>query len=428
MNNNFVRTQIGAGIHFNRITDCKFKHSRLSVNFILPLDAQRASDNAAVPYILRMGCRALPDFSSLNARLQELYGASLDGAVSKFGGYQVMEVSIRFLDNRYALQGEDIMADCAALLAGIVLDPKLEDGLFAEKDVALQRRYIEDTIQAEINDKRAYAISQCIQQMCAGEPVAVKTYGYPHTAQAITAKSATDAYKNMLRTASVEIIFTGSGQSQAAEDLLAIAFELIDRDPIDHLPVKLRPSAQKVTEKIETMDLSQSKLVMGMRCGDISTMREINAARVFSAMYGGTPFSKLFANVRERLSLCYYCASRFDSATRLLMVDSGIEAANKQTARDEIMAQLAAVASGDFTDEELADTKLLLGNSILSTTDSATSLEGWYMAQILRGQSVSPIQDIENLNEITRDEVIEAAKKVTLDTVYFLTGQQEESI
>ena len=428
MSSSFERVQVGEGIHFSRITDPKFKHNRLSINFILPLDKAAASDNAVVPFVLRMGCKALPDFSSLNARLGELYGASLDAGVVKFGGYQVMEVSIRFLDNRYALEGEDLTGECAALLAGIALEPKLDSaGLLDEKDVALQRRYVQDTIEAEINDKRPYAISQCIQEMCAGEPVAVKTYGYPDTAEAITPNSATVAYRNMLRVAPIEIIFTGSGNPDTARELLSAAFKGIERQPVDCPPIKLRPTAQSVREKTETMEVGQGKLVMGMRCGELTTQRELNAARMFSAMYGGTAFSKLFLNVREKLSLCYYCASRFDSTTRLMMVDSGIEAANKQKAQDEIMAQLGAVTRGEFTDEELANTKLLLSNSILSTTDSAGALEGWYMAQILRGQSLSPQQDIENINTVTREEVIEAAGKVTLDTVYFLTGEEEGS-
>ena len=428
MSNSFERVLLGDGVHFSRITDPKFKHNRLTVNFILPLDKATASDNAVVPYVLRMGCKALPDFSSLNARLQELYGATLEAGVSKFGGYQVMEVSIRFLDNRYALEGEDITGECAALLAGIVLEPKLDEaGLLDEKDVALQRRYVQDTIEAEINDKRPYAISQCMQEMCAGEPVAVKTYGYPETAAAITPASASAAYRNMLRTAPVEIVFTGSGNPDTAKKLLASAFKGLQREPVGYPLIKLRGVAEQVREKTETMEVGQSKLVMGMRCGEISTQRELNAARMFSAMYGGTAFSKLFLNVREKLSLCYYCASRFDSTTRLMMVDSGIEAANKQKAQDEIMVQLKAVAQGDFTDEELANTKLLLGNSLLTTTDSANAMEGWYMAQILRGQSLTPQQDIENINSVTRDEVIEAARKVSLDTIYFLTGEEEGS-
>ena len=427
MSNSLARTRIGDGVHFNRISDPKFKHNRLSVSFITPLSRAGASDNAAAPLILRMGCRLLPDFSSLNARLGELYGASLDAIVSKFGGYQVLEVSIRGLDNRYALENEDITEECAGLLAQIVLDPKLDaGGFFDSKDTALQRRYVQDTIEAEINDKRAYALSQCLQAMCEGEPAAVRAYGYPETAAAITPESAAKAYRNMLRGAPVEIFFTGSGDAGGAEKIFAEAFAGLSREPGGYPLVKLHPRAETVREKTETMELSQSKLVLGMRCGELETPEKLNAARLFSAMFGGTPFSKLFLNVREKLSLCYYCASRFDPATRLLMVDSGVEAENKQKAHSEIMAQLAAIAAGDFTGDELRDTKLLMKNSVLTTADSLSATEGWYMSQILRGQAVSPAQDAADIGRVTREEVMEAAKGVTLDTVYFLKGEGEE--
>ena len=423
----YRRDKVGQGVHFSRITDQKFKHNRLTASFVLPLDNARASDNAVVPHILRMGSQAFPDFSSLNARLAELYGASLDAGVMKFGGYQVLEVSIRFLDNRFALAGEDITGECARLLLGVITQPKTTGGVFDEKDTALQRQYIQDTIEAEINDKRPYAISQCIQEMCAGEAVAVKTFGYPQTAAAITPRSASDSYRDMLHNAPVEIFFTGSGDAGAAMEIMAAGFEGIKRGQIaEYQAVNLRPSAERLREKTETMGLNQSKLVMGMRTGNPSGIREVNAMRLFSALYGGTPFSKLFANVREKLSLCYYCSSRFDSTTKLLMVDSGVAAENKQKTTDEVMAQLEAVCRGEFTDQDFANTKLLLENSIRTTTDSAVSMEGWYMSQTLRGQNISPLEDIKNLEQITPEEVMQAAKKVTLDTVYFLTGEESK--
>jgi predicted Zn-dependent peptidase len=175
------------------------------------------------------------------------------------------------------------------------------------------------------------------------------------------------------------------------------------------------------------MELSQAKLVLGMRTGEIKTQRQTRAARVFAALYGGTPFSKLFLNVREKLSLCYYCAARFDSATKLLYVDCGIEPANKEKAQAEILAQLKAIREGAFTDEELHETKLLMYNSLRSTRDSLSSIETWYLTRILRGQEESPEEDLAAIAEITREEVMEAAAKVTLDTVYFLTGEEEEA-
>lgn len=426
MSQTCVRTSIGMGIHLTTISDPKFKHNLLSINFVLPLDRDRASDNAVVPHILRMGCRNFPDITSLNTRLQELYGANLDASVYKFGGYQVLELSIRGVDNRYALEKEDITAQCAQLLAQIVLDPKLDgNGLFYETDTALQRRFIQDAIEAEINEKRSYAISQCLQTMCQGEPVAVKTYGYPETAAAITPASATAAYRNMLKNAPIEIVFTGAGDAQAAGKILADAFAGLERTPFAYQPVRLGPAPASVREKTEEMEIAQGKLVLGLRCQGLETPRQIGAARLFSALYGGTPFSKLFRNVREKLSLCYYCASRFDSATHLMLVDSGIEMANKNKAQDEILHQLECVKNGDFTDQEIAETKLLMRSSLITTTDSPSATEGWYMAQILRGQMVSPQEDADLLDTITREEIIQAANAARLDTIYFLKGKEE---
>ncbi len=424
-----VRAEAGDGVHLSVVTDPKFKHNRLSVNFILPLDSACASDNAVAPHILRLGCRALPDFSSLNARLQELYGASLDAGVSKFGGYQVLEASVRGLDNRYALGGEDITGLCAELLSQIVLDPKLDgQGLFDEKDTALQRRYIQDTIDAEINEKRSYAVSQCLQAMCAGEPVAVRPFGTPETAAAITPQSATAAYRHMLRRAPVEILFAGAGDGQAAGRLLAGAFAGADpaREPGGYALTPVGPGPAALRERVETMELNQSKLVIGMRVSGLKTPREIAAARLFSSLFGGSPFSKLFQNVREKLSLCYYCASRFDSSTHLLLVDCGIEAANKQKAVDEIMRQLEEIAAGNFTDRELAETKLLMRGSLLTVTDSPSATESWYLAQILRGRLFSPLEDADLLDTVTRDELVAAARSAVPDTVYFLTGKGED--
>lgn len=427
LSNKLTRAPIGQDVYFSSVADPKFKHNRISVNFVMPLARETASDNAVVPFILRKGCRSCPDFTSLNARLAELYGAELDVDVTKFGGWQVVELSLKGLDNRFALDGEDVTEKCAELIADIALDPKLQDGLFDRTDVELEKQYLIDTIEAEINEKRTYALARCLQVMCEGEPVAVRRYGDRESAQAVTRRSAAGAYKRIVEGGRVEVLFIGSGNHERAKRLFEKRFADMRRSPLQLPALQIRTAAGKAGEEVERMELSQSKLVMGMRTGSAATVREINARRVFSALFGGTPFSKLFLNVREKLSLCYYCASRYDVTTGLLFVDSGVEAENKQKAQEEVMVQLKAVQDGGFTPEELANTKLLMKNSVISSGDSLTGLEGWYLSQILRGQDYSPMQDCEMLEQITREEVVEAARAVTLDTVYFLTGTEGQA-
>lgn len=231
MNDRFQRESIGDGVWFSSVTDPKFKHNRISANLLVGLESETASVNAALPFILRRGCRSCPDFTMLNQKLCELYGASLSCDVSKFGGYQVLELSIYGIDDRFTLDNAPLARECAALLCDVLLDPKLSDGAFDEQDTALERQQLVDTIEGQINDKRLYALTRCKSLMCAGEPIAVDKYGSIPDAKAITARSAAEAYRRVIETAQVELFFVGSGDPAEAKETFRKAFSGIRRSP-----------------------------------------------------------------------------------------------------------------------------------------------------------------------------------------------------
>ena len=129
-------------------------------------------------------------------------------------------------------------------------------------------------------------------------------------------------------------------------------------------------------------------------------------------------------NVREKLSLCYYCAARFERASGVLMVDSGVEEKNIDKARQEILVQLGEIQNGNFEEETLLNTKLQLINSLRTVGDSLSALEDWYLFRIVTGEMYTPAEDAELLSSITAEEVIQAANKTGLDTVYLLTSKQ----
>ena len=426
MNNPMHRQRIGDEVYFSFVRDTKFKHNRMSVNFVLPLDRETVSANALIPFLLRKGSRTCPDFTALNQKLYDLYGASLSADVSKYGGYQVLELSLSGLDDRFALDGEKMVEECAGLLIDLSTDPNLVDGVFPAKDVELEKQYLIDSIEAEINDKRAYTVNKCRTIMCEGEPAAIRKYGYVEDVEKLTPAIAAQTYQRILRTARVEILFVGCGDSAPALKRFAEAFSKLDRQPAELPQQKKVTTASQVKEETERMDLSQSKLAMGFRTGEIRDMGELSAMRLMIAIFGGTPFSRLFVHVREKLSLCYYCAARFDRITGILMVDSGVEAENKEKAQAEILNQLEVLKNGEFTDEELSNALLTLKNSLNTVSDSLSSLDDWYMAQLMGSSCRSPEEEAEEMAKVTREDVMEAARKVTLDTVYFLTGKKED--
>ena len=426
MQGTLCRKKIAKGAYMNWVTDSKFKSDRISLCFVTPLKKETATVNALVPFVLRKGCRSCPDFTELNKRLALMYGAILDADVAKHADEQIIEVSIQFTDDRFAIGGENMAETAAKLLSDIAFEPNLDgNGHFPEIDLELEREFLIDTIESDLNDKRVYAIGKAINLIFEDEPFGIKRYGYVDDAKAITAESLAKAWRDLVKTAKIEIMFAGPGDPSTAEKVFEERISALEREPIETEHAKpLAYSPLKEAE--ESMDIVQGKLVMAFRMGAPETEQEKNSARVLSALYGGTAFSKLFMNVREKMSLCYYADSHFERSSGILLVDCGIEFQNREAAQAEIIRQLELIAEGDFSKEEFEDTKGAILNSLGSVGDTLYSVESWYMPGILEGNPITPEEDAEAIMKITGDDVIKAAKKAKLCAVFFLKGGAEE--
>lgn len=421
-----IRECIANGVYFSSITDKKFKHNRISVNLIVKLDREKVTDRAVVPFILRQGSKNCPDFTDLNKKLCDLYGASLDAGVDKIGEYQMITLGIIGVDNRFALSGEDMVQECTRMLCEIVLEPDITDGKFNAKNTELEKQYLLETISSEINDKRTYANIRCKDIMCKDEACAIKKYGYAEDAQKITPESAAKAYQELIETAQVEIMFEGCGDPNAAKEIFRKKFAEITRNPISIAKCNTRPQQGEVKQVVEKMDVKQGKLVMGFRVENMDSYTKMNAERVAIGLFGGTASSFLFKNVREKMSLCYYCSSQYDRHTGIMMVYSGVEAVNAQKAKEAIIAQLEMMQRGDFSEKDLEETKLFFKTALKATGDSLGAMDSWYLAQIMGGTEVSPDMEIELCSKVTKQDVIDAVNCVKLDTVYMLMPQDEK--
>ncbi|MDY3988225.1 MAG: insulinase family protein [Massilioclostridium sp.] len=418
------REKIAEGVYFNSIIDKRFKTNRISVNLFLKLDKETATAYAVLPFLLRKGCATCPDFTELNKKLMGLYGAFLGADVRKIGDSQVLNLSISCLDDAYALEQEPLTQQASSILADILLKPAFVEGKFKEDDLKVEKQNLTDLIQSEINDKRSYAIGRLTELMCADEPYGINKYGSIEQAEKLDAEAVTAAYQKMLQTADIQIMYVGSGDHRIALNAFREAFAGVSRENVYQPDTTAGNEVGEVREHTDTFQVAQSKLVLGFRTG--STPQDDHGMRLMTALFGGTPFSKLFLNVRERLSLCYYCAARLDRIKGIVLVDCGVETENIEKAREEILAQLTSLQNGEFTDEELENTKLSLINSMKTVGDSPSYVEVWYLSQICYNTQNTPQNEIDLENKVTRDEVIAAAKQVKLDTVYVLTGKQEE--
>ena len=422
-----LRRELMPGVWLRTIHTHKFKSSYLSLTLMTPLLAETASTNALIPAVLRRGTADHPDLESLSARLDELYGGAVEPVVRKKGETQCVGFVASFLDDAYTLEGEEILESAAALLGELLLRPYQEQGGFCSAYVEGEKTNLLERIRAQMNDKRLYATARLTQLMCADEAFGVDKLGDGACLSTLTPRDLWERYQTLLATAEIELYYCGSAAPERVERALTAALEGLPRGEERMAPdceVRLHARVEPVYQE-ERMDVTQGKLALGFRTGGITCWEEEYPALVTcNAVFGATPLSKLFRNVRERLSLCYYANSSLEKMKGLLLVSSGIEFRRYQQAKDEILAQLEAIRRGEIEDWELEGARRTLISGHLSTLDDQGRLEEFWLGQAAAGLDTGIEEMVERFRTVTSQQVSAAAQKLELDTIYFLNGRE----
>ena len=416
------RSRLCDGVFFTDIRDSRFKTMKISANIIVPLRKQTAAANALLCSVLARSTKDYPDFTALSKKLSSLYGADLNVSFRKAGDNQVLTLSASGLDDRYTLHGESVAKELSLLLCSVIFEPNLRDNAFVEKEVEQERRQLLDLIDSDFNDKRIYANGQMISHMCADEIYGIRRYGTAETIREATPHSLFETWQSLLKTAVFEVMYIGDSSPEQAVGVFEKAFSGIDRAPVLSQTEIIR-AAGEVKRVTEEMNVSQSKLVMGLRAGTALPDKDIYATLLMCAILGGTANSKLFCNVREKQSLCYYCASRYDKMKGIVVIDSGVEGQNIEKLEKGVLKEIEDMKNGEISDFEMSATKLALINSYHTSNDTVSGIESWYSAQLFDGGFKTIEEMAAIINAVTKEEIVEAAKKLTLDTVYVLKNQ-----
>ena len=413
------RLELAENVFFTAIDGGKFKTNSVEIRFITKLDENAALNNIAFS-ILSAACSEYPSRLELSRCLTGLYGSSISSDVSSIGDYQLLSLGCSCIDDAFTFDGEKLTEKLIKLLLCCLFSPVAKDDIFDAELFRQLRKETVDDIEAEINDKRSWAINRAVEIAYKGQPYALNPLGTKEAALAATPAEAYAAYKRVLDTARVEIVFCGCGNADNVRTIFADAFSGRGRAmATPDFPVDFE--AKKEIELVtEPMDVQQSKLVMIYKsdCDDDCAMRFMNC------ILGATPFSKLFVNVREKLSLCYYCSSRFNKYKGYLRIDSGVNTENIETARVEIARQLSDIANGSFTDDDMNNSLLSILDSLNSIGDTPGGLVHWYFHSFVGGGAQSPQQEAEDFRSVTRERIINAAKSLIPDTVYIMQAEE----
>ncbi len=425
--NSFKREKIGNGIFFSTILDNRFKTCRITVILRTEIDDKKSSAYSAAAELLTRSTKEYPTFLELSRRLDSLYGTEISSGCSKIGDTQVLRISGVCIDDRYSLDGEPIYAEMAKLICSAIFEPNAENGAFSEAEFKQAQRQLIDNIDAQFNDKRIYAKRRLQELMCEGEKYGISLVGTKEKAQSLTAKSVYEAYEELLKTAKVEVLcLTGSSDTESVKEIFTREFAKIDRAPLD-CSTDVIKKAGKTREFTETYDVTQSKLLMGFRTDCAEPSKDVPAENLMCAVLGGTAHSKLFNNVREKLSVCYYCSSVYDSVKGIMQIESGVQKENIERAKTAILNEVEQMKQGNITDEEIESAKLSITNSYTTVTDTSAGTLGWYLSQIMFGEEIlTPEEKAQKINGVTKEMIVKAANKLSLDTIYLLTSEDKE--
>lgn len=420
MNNIINRRKIADGVYFSSITDKRYKKNLISVAFSTQLSEDTATENVIVPVLLTKCNSKLPTYKAFNNKMSRLYASGIGGTAGKQYDLQTISFGAYYLDDIYALSGEKMTGIMTDILIDCLTSPVTENGVFSEKFVELEKKTVIDNIETAINDKRSYAIERAMKTICKGEPASVCSYGTVEKAKLITPDSAYKAYRRMLETMPCEIICTGCSDFDGVAEKFAAAFEKAGRHDIENTTIALSPVKTQTEEVTERLTVNQSKLVLGFK----SHSDDDAALVLLQKIFGGTTSSKLFRNVREKMSLCYYCSAARNDLKGIMLVNSGVENENIEKTKEAVIDQLEEIKNGNFTNEDINFAEMAIKNDFKSVADSAGNVSNWYFDCIRKNDIVTPEEKLGRYLGVSKERIIAAAKSMVLDSVYVLTGNE----
>ncbi|MDQ0217011.1 insulinase family protein [Peribacillus cavernae] len=415
-----VKARPGYNLHIVKTE--KYKTNTLVFKMKAPLTTETVTYRSLLPYVLQSTTKTHQTSTELRSYLDDLYGASLYVDVAKKGEYQVISFTMEIANEKFLSDPTPLLSKGFELLMAVVFQPKTEGGAFAANTVLKEKRSLKQRIQSIYDDKMRFSTQRLVEEMCQGEPYALEPMGNEGDLDEITPELLYTYYQKALFEDEIDFYIIGDVNGAEVEELADTYISLKERQPKKITPVQKKVEKEK--EVTEQQDLKQGKLNIGYRTNILYGDPDYYALQLFNGIFGGFSHSKLFINVREKASLAYYASSRIESHKGLLMVMSGIENKNYGQALEIIRQQMKEMKQGNFTEEELSQTKAVVKNQILETIDVARGLIEILYHNVISRNSVPLDEWLERTERTTKEEIVKVGEKIECDTIYFLTGTE----
>lgn len=421
-----IRSKIKNGVNFYSEFNDKFKTNMFVVNFTIPLNSKNAASFSLLSEIMKRGFVKYPTYLEFSKKLEELYSSSFGNFVYKKGECLCFGIYSSFLDKQFVPDDIDLMSENVDILYNYVIHPLIVDGAFNPDYISQEKVNLINRIKEKINDKGSYSVNRCIALMCEDEEYAVASTGTVEDVENITNDDLVNAYHKLINEAIVDIYYLGSDSHDNVEGVVSnFSSSLPERDDPNYPITEVIKNKNNLRSITESINATQGKLVLGIRTQTTLSDDDYPALIVFNEILGASPISKLFMNVREKLSLCYYCYSYLDAIKGLMFICSGIDVNDYQKALDAILNEITAICDGNISKEEFLASKTSLKNTYREINDSPFSLLNWYHTRHISNVEHTPQSFSDAIEAVLVDDVIKVAKNIHLELIYFLKGESK---
>ena len=421
---NYNVQEIKEGIKLHTINTNTFKTNLYAIFLATPLKRENVTLDALLAAVLRRGTKNMRSQDIISKKLEEMYGASFDCGIEKTGDNHIFKFYLEAISEEFLPEKEELAQKCLEILFDIVFNPLIEDNKFKEEYVQGEKEHIKQIIQSKIDNKAKYALDRCIEEMFKDEAYGLYKYGYVEDLEKITPQSLYEYYQKLIGSCKIDIFCSGIIDKEHIENL-------VQNNEIIKTVKKRKPEYivnNEETEEIEIkqekivedhMQVSQGKLVLGL---SINSTKEGSryTASLYNAILGGGANSKLFQNVREKESLAYTAGSNYVRQKNSIFIRCGIEIENYDKALQTIKQQLEDMKDGNFDEKSIENAKNLIIESVKSISSEQDTEITYYYGQELSDTFTTIDQYIEKIKWQTKDEIIDLASKVKVNTIYFL--------
>lgn len=420
--------KIRESVLLDHIQTDRFKKSRFTVTFKIPANGEGYTKAALLLPTAMRATERYPSFASLCRRCDELYAADIADMNSLRSGVCLVGLRAAMLGNEYINEddraaGFDVLDGVMEAMSQILLRP-----LLRESDLETEKLNFINRINAQINDPFSFSLRRLREIVMKDMPGVITSEAAKEQAKGINTQMLKEFFDTVIKKASLEFFYCGSESAERVQSLIEKHFSELLCEKCEPLLSGLPERPAQNVQINESGAYGQSHLLMGFRSGIVLEDKEFYAAELMNEIYGEGPISKLFLNVREKRSLCYFCGSGYDETNGIITVGCGINSGDREEAQAEILCQLEEIRKGNISDAELEAAKQSIFSDCREAEDHPEDYEEFSRMARLFGGPLTIDEYRDGIERVTKEQIASAAQKTQLDAVYFLRGELEEDM